>query len=223
MENRTAIVFGGTGLVGRYLVEELIRSMRYSTIKVFTRRPLEIEHIKVIEKIVDIENVELYKTDIRGDDLFISLGTTMRRAKSIKRYEELDRIMPANIAKAALKNGVQRVAVVSSLGANSKSRNYYARIKGEMENEILKLGFGREVIVRPSMLLGERREFRIAEFLAKPLIQLFGIIMVGKLKIYKGVHGRVVARAMIYLLGIMEDRKIYLTDELPGFSDQPAS
>ena len=218
MENRNAIVFGGTGLVGRYLVEELIKSQRYATVKVFTRRPLEVEHIKLIEKVVDVEDIESYAEEIRGDDLFICLGTTMRKAGSIKRYEELDRKLPFNIASEALKRGVSRVAVVSSLGANSSSRNYYARIKGEMEELILSLGFLRKVIVRPSMLLGERREFRLLELVSKPFVMLLGFIMVGKLSIYRGVHGRVVARSMICLLGMQEEKKIYLSDELPGLS-----
>jgi len=218
MENRTAIVFGATGLVGSYLVEELIINMRYTAVKVFTRRPLNIEHIKIIEKVVDVENVQSYGDLIKGDDLFICLGTTIRKAGSVKRVEELDRIMPLNIASRALDNGVKRIALVSSLGANPSSKSFYPRIKGLVEKDILGLDFKRKVIVRPSLLLGKRGEFRFMELLGKGFMKSLSFIFRGKLAIYKAVHGRVVAQAMITLLGIDENRTIYLSDELPALA-----
>ena len=214
MENRTALVFGATGLVGRYLVEELIMNMKYTSVKVFTRRPLEVEHIKVIEKVVDVESVDSYSDEIRGDDLFICLGTTIKKAGSVSRVEELDRVMPVKIASIALKNGVKRIAVVSAIGARSSAGNFYNRIKGLMEEDIIKLGFGRTIIVRPSMLLGKRSEFRLMETIGKGVMKGLSFIFSGKLRIYRAVHGRVVARAMITLLGIDENRTIYLSDEL---------
>ena len=120
--NKTAIVFGATGLVGGYLVEELIQNMGYSSIKVFTRRRLE--------HIVNVEEVNSYADLIRGDDIYICLGTTRKKARTIKRYEELDRDMPVNIAREAKKKGLGKIAVVSAIGANIKSRSYYNRIKG---------------------------------------------------------------------------------------------
>ncbi|MEZ4999826.1 MAG: NAD(P)H-binding protein [Bacteroidales bacterium] len=218
MENRTALVFGATGLVGRYLVEELIVNMRYTSVKVFTRRPLELEHIKVIEKVVDVENVDSYRDEIRGDDLFICLGTTIKKAGSVSRVEELDRVMPFKIASTAYENGVKRIAVVSAIGARSSASNFYNRIKGLMEEDITGLGFSRKVIVRPSMLLGRRSEFRLMETLGKGVMKGLSFIFTGKLKIYRAVHGRVVARAMIALLGIDEGRIIYLSDELEGLA-----
>lgn len=220
MENRTAVVFGATGLIGRYLVEELIISMRYSAIKVFVRRPLHLEHIKVIEKTVDIADIDSYGDMITGDDLFICLGTTIRKAGSVSRVEELDRILPFKIASKARLNGIKRIAVVSSIGADSGSRNYYSRIKGLMESDILSLGFKRAVMVRPSLLLGKRDEFRLMEGLAKFFMVGLGFLFSGKLKIYKAIHGRVVARAMIYLTGIEEDRTIYLSDELHQMGEE---
>lgn len=214
MENRSAIVFGATGLVGSYLVEELIRNMKYGTIKVFSRKPLNIEHIKVVEKVVDVEDVASYADLIRGDDLFICLGTTIKKAGSVARVEELDRNMPVNIAVAALKNGAERIAVVSSLGARSGSKNFYSRIKGLMEEDIIRLSYSRTVITRPSLLLGKRNEFRLLETMGKGVMTALSFLFIGKLKIYRGIHGRVVARAMITLLGIDEEKIIYLSDEL---------
>lgn len=201
-------------MVGAYLVEELIKNMKYTAIKVYTRRPIGIEHIKVIEKIIDVESPASYSDDLRGDDLFICLGTTMRRAGSIKRYEEIDRDLPVSIAKASFNKGVSRIAVVSSIGANSDSKSYYSRIKGEMEKGILEVGFERTVIARPSLLLGERKEFRLLEKVAKAFAWLFSFLMTGRLKVYKAIHGRDVAIAMIDLLAETSDKTIYLSNEL---------
>lgn len=217
MENRTALVFGATGLVGRHLVEELIRSMRYTTVKVFTRRPLNIEHIKVVEHLVDISDVPSYSDNIRGDDIFIAIGTTLRKAGSVSREEETDRHMVVRIASEAKKRGAGRIAVVSSLGADATAKNFYRRIKGEMENDIKNLKFNRTVIARPSLLLGKREDFRLFEEVAKIIAIPLNFILRGKLSIYRAIHARTVARAMIYLAGTEENRCIYLSDELQQF------
>ncbi len=220
MSNRTAIVFGATGLVGKSLVEELIKNMGYTAIKIFTRKKLGIEHIKIIEHIVDLENVESYSQEMRGNDLFICIGTTMKQAKSIKRYEEIDRDLPFNIASTAKLKGLERVAVVSAIGANVESKNYYNRIKGEMEAMIMGLNFERTVIARPSLLLGKRDGFRLMEGLGRLFSRLFSFILVGKLRIFRPIYGRDVAIAMIKTIAEASDRKIYLSDELQQISDR---
>ncbi len=212
--NKTAIVFGATGLIGKYLVEELIQNMRYSSIKVFTRRKLDIEHIKVIEHIVDVENIDAYADQIRGDDLYICLGTTRKKTASISRYEQIDRDMPVNIARVSRSKGVSKVAVVSSLGANAESKSYYPRIKGEMEAGISDLAFDSTVIVRPSLLLGDRSEFRFGERMATVFMKAFAFILRGKLGVYRAIEGRDVALAMIDLLAMEGAKKIILSDEL---------
>lgn len=213
MNNRTAVVFGATGLVGSYLLEELIKNIKYSAIKVFTRKNLAIEHIKIIEHIVDVENIDSYKDEIRGNDLFICIGTTYRKAGSVKRVEEIDRDLTSAIGEISFKKGIEKIAVVSAVGANIKSRNYYNRIKGEMEQKITGLGFNRIVIVRPSLLLGKRDEFRLMESVGKMFMKLFSFMMVGRLKKYRAVHGRDVASAMICALGESSDKIFYESDE----------
>lgn len=219
MNNRTALVFGATGLVGKYLIEELIQNMGYTAIKVFTRRKLDIEHIKVIEHIVDVEKVSGYEDLIRGDDLYICLGTTMKKAGNIKRYEELDRDMPVNIARSALKKGIKRVAVVSAIGANLKSRSYYNRIKGEMEAGLQNLKFETHVIARPSLLLGDRTEKRVMEKVAVVFSKVFSFVLRGKLSVYRAIHGRDVAIAMINLMFRTEEKSIFLSNELQSIAD----
>ncbi len=218
MINKTAIVFGATGLTGSALVNELIQNMRYTAVKVFARRALDLEHIKVIEHVVDIENPDEYKDLIKGDDLFICLGTTRRKAGSVKKMEEIDRDLPLAIAKAALLNGVRNIAVVSSIGANPASRNYYSRIKGELEQAVLSMQFKRKVIVRPSILLGKRGELRILEAIAKVLMRSLGFLLTGKSKKYRGIRASVVARAMVRAVNESKGKEIYESDELVELS-----
>ena len=214
MTGRTAILFGATGLVGSRLLEELVRSSRYTRVKIFVRRPAGIEHIKIVEKIVDVENVESYSDELRGDDLYISLGTTMRKAGSIARYEQLDRDMVLEIASQAMARGVSRVAVVSALGASASSRNYYNRIKGEMEEGIVAKGFGRTVIGRPSLLLGERDEFRILEAAGKGFARLLSFMMAGSLRKYRAIEAHDVAIALVALMGEQSEETFYSSLQL---------
>lgn len=220
MSNRTAIVFGASGMVGSYLLEELIQNMRYTAIKVFTRKKLAIEHIKIIEHVVDVEKPESYKDLIRGDDLFICLGTTRKKAGSLSRYEEIDRDLPLNILRVSKTRGVKRVALVSALGANDKSRNYYNRIKGEMEKGVSEFNFETAIIARPSLLLGERNERRFFEKIATKLAPAFSIILSGKLKVYRAIHGRDVAIAMIDLIASSKAYKICLSHDLKTIADR---
>jgi uncharacterized protein YbjT (DUF2867 family) len=174
----------------------------------------------VQEFAVDFSNPESYSNQITGDDIFICLGTTIKKAGSVKKMEEIDRDLPVKIATAASANGVKRIAVVSSIGANPASSNYYMRIKGEMEQKIMKIQFENTAIVRPSMLLGERKERRAGEVAGKVVMKIMHPLLVGKMKKYRGIHGRDVARAMIAILLKDYVRTFYDSDELQMIADQ---
>lgn len=219
MNMRTAIIFGSTGLIGNLLLDELIQSKEYHRIKIFIRQQIEITHPKVEEFIIDFSKPESFLSKIQGDDLFICLGTTIKKAGSIKKMEEIDRDLPVLIASTASSNGVSRIAVVSSVGANPGASNYYLRIKGEMEAEILKLKFENIAIVRPSMLLGDRREKRTGELAGKVIIKTLHPLLVGKMKKYRGIHAANVAKAMVSILGKDQIKNIYLSDELQSIAD----
>lgn len=219
MAGRTAILTGATGLVGARLLEELVKGSMYSTIKVFTRRPLEIEHIKIVEKVVDVEKPASWAGELRGDDLFIAIGTTMRKARTIERYEQIDRDLVNGIASLALEKGVSRIAVVSSMGASPTSRNYYSRIKGEMEAGIMKLPFSRIVIGRPSLLLGRRSETRLFERIAQVLAPLFSAVMTGRMKRYRAIESGDVAIALIALMSEDSGSRVYDSAELQEAAD----
>jgi uncharacterized protein YbjT (DUF2867 family) len=155
-----------------------------------------------------------------GDDLFICLGTTIKKAGSVKKMEEIDCDLPVKIAELASTNNVKRIAVVSSLGASASSKNYYLRIKGKMEEGIMKLNFENIAIVRPSMLLGERKEKRTGETVGKIVMKTFKPLLTGKLRKYRAIHGKDVARAMITILQNDPGKNIYESDEIQKIADQ---
>lgn len=201
-------------MVGNILLEELINSADYSAIKIFVREPTGISEPKVEEIITDVSNPAGYSPKITGDDLFICLGTTIKKAGSVANMEKIDRDLPVQIAGLARNNGLKNVAVVSSIGAAETSRNYYLRIKAEMEKGILKLNFDNTAIVRPSMLLGERKERRRGEVVGKVVMKTFQPVLIGKLSKYRAIHARDVARAMILILQKKRGKNIIESDEL---------
>ena len=208
------MIFGATGLVGSYLVDELLKDSTYSEIHLFIRRPFESKNDRMVQHVIDFDRIKDFSNMITGGDLFVCLGTTIRKAGSVRRVEEIDRDYPITIAQNAHENGVKRIAVVSSMGANSKSRNYYMRIKGEMEEGIQALNFSKTIIARPSMLLGQRKEFRLGELIAKPMMVVMNPFLMGKFAKYRAIHGRTVARAMIRLINSEGGKVVYLSDEL---------
>lgn len=214
MEKKTAIVFGSTGLIGNLLVEEMVHSGLYSRVKVFVRQSTGVTEPLVDEIVNDFSDPESLAPFINGDDVYICLGTTIKKAGSVANMEKIDRDLPVTIAELAFNRGAKRIAVVSSIGASARSGNYYLRIKGEMEEGILKLAYENCAIVRPSMLLGERKEKRTGESIGKVVMKIMNPLMIGKIKKYKAIHGRDVARAMIFILQQDPGKKIYESDEL---------
>jgi uncharacterized protein YbjT (DUF2867 family) len=215
MEKRTALVFGATGLVGRALIEELCKSDRYDLIKIFVRSNTDFAgREKVKEFITDFDNLKALSDMISGDDLFICLGTTIKKAGSVARMEEIDRDLPVKIASIASGNSVEKLAVISSVGANPGSSNYYLRIKGEMENGLMKLKFTTLIILRPSMLLGDRNERRAGEEIAKIMMKFVGVLLIGKLSKYKGIDGMTVAKAMLKSIHEKTGTEILESDQI---------
>ena len=216
MEGKTAIVFGATGLTGSELIRQLLADDRYSKVKVFVRRHPGADHEKLITHVTDIADTDSYRDELTGADLFICLGTTIKKAGSVKAMEVADRDVPAAIARAARDNGVSSVAVVSSIGADSLSRNYYLRIKGEMEMEIAGTGFDRTIIVRPSILLGKRNEFRFGEEAGRVVMKGLKYLLIGRLRKYRGIEARDVAKGMIRLINVQPKPEaiVFESDEL---------
>ncbi len=192
---KKALVVGSSGLVGNFLLKILLFDIHYNEVEIWSRTPSEISHLKLKEKIVDYDAMaEMEVTPF--DDVYCCLGTTIRKAKSKEAFRKVDFDYVVELAKYSVKAGASKFIVVSSLGANIKSSNFYLRTKGEMEEAVKALAIPGIYIVRPSLLLGKRNDFRFGEYLAKKFMKFFGRFMIGKLKKYKGIHAKAVAKAM---------------------------
>lgn len=221
MSQRTALVFGGTGLIGKALTEELYKSQSYDKILLFSRKDTGFaDSSKIVNNIVDFNHPESFYGKIKGDDLYICMGTTIKKAGSIQKMEEIDRDIPVKLAKHACENMVNRIVVVSSIGANDRSSNYYLRIKGEMERNILENDFETIAIVRPSLLLGKRTEKRLGESVSKVFMNVLGFFLLGNLKKYRAIEGRDVAKAMIRIVLEEKGKRIIESDQIQKIADQ---
>ena len=194
--DKTAVVVGATGLVGAHLTRHLLSDDRYGLVKVFVRRPTGLDHPKLEEHVVDFDRIDSWKDSITGDELFSTMGTTLRQAGGKEAQYRVDFTYQYETARAATANGVGRYILVSSAGANPRARVFYSRMKGELEEAIKKLPFQRIVILRPSILTGERRKTRLGEQLGLVGAHILTRI-VPPLRKYRPIAGETVARAMI--------------------------
>jgi uncharacterized protein YbjT (DUF2867 family) len=188
---RTALLAGATGLVGSFLLERLLASPRYARVVVWARREIGKSHPKLEVEIVDFER--LAQRRLEADDVFCCLGTTIRQAGSQKAFHHVDFDYPVALAGAAARSGAKRFLVVSALGANKRSRVFYNRVKGEMEEAVRIAAVPKTTIVRPSLLAGPRAESRLGERIGLALSALLGPLL-GK---YRPIHAEHVAAAMI--------------------------
>jgi uncharacterized protein YbjT (DUF2867 family) len=209
-----ALVFGGTGLVGSYLLEELAGDPGYDSITSCVRTPKSAQNSRVKEVVVDFDKLKDNRVLFQADEVFICLGTTIKKAGSVANMEKIDRDLPVEIAQMAREGGVKKLAVVSSIGANESASNYYLRIKGEMEHGIRTFDFENIVIVRPSIILGNRKEKRFGESVGRALIKSLGFLLIGRLRRYRGIHARTIAKAMINIFKQDLQEVIYESDEL---------
>jgi uncharacterized protein YbjT (DUF2867 family) len=197
MSPRTALIAGATGLVGSHCLGHLRASADYGKLIVVTRRRLALKtHSKPEERVVDFDHLSA-KDAAGADDIFCALGTTIKKAGSQAAFRKVDFDAVVNLARAGIEAGAKRFIVVSSIGANPKSSNFYLRVKGEMEQAVSSLPFEAVHIMRPSLLLGPRQESRPGEQLAQAIMPLLNPLMLGPLRDYRAIPAETVARAMI--------------------------
>lgn len=168
---RSAVVLGGTGLVGQELVQQLVSDNAYEKVTLLLRRSSQNNHPKIDEHIIDFEKPETWQHHINGNVLFSALGTTIRVAKTKEAQFRVDHDYQLWAAQAAAKNGVANYVLISSAGANEKSPIFYSRIKGQLENEVSALGFESCNLLRPGILDGDRAEHRTLERLSLKVLR----------------------------------------------------
>lgn len=196
---RTALLVGATGLVGGHCLDLLLSEPAHARVVVLGRRPLGRSHPRLEERVVDFDRLEETAGIGPVDELFCALGTTIAKAGSREAFQRVDHDYPLAAARLAARGGARSCLLVSALGADPASRVFYNRVKGETEEALQRLPLERVVILRPSLLLGERTERRRGEAVATALSRPLRALMVGPLRRYRPIPAREVAAAMVRL------------------------
>ena len=184
-------LLGATGLVGRHCLELLADDRAFDRVVVVARRRFgEATAPRVQGHLIDFDQLEAHADIFAVDQVICTLGTTITAAGSKERFRAVDYDIPIAAARMALRKGARHFLLVSSIGAGASSRFFYLRVKGELEDALRTLGFRSVTIVRPSVLLGDRGEFRVSEEIAKR----FGSLVPGR---WRPVHARDVAQALV--------------------------
>ena len=211
---KTALLFGASGLVGNHLLNQLISNNNYSKIKLFVRSTIDISDPKIEIIQTDFKNLENHKEDIIGDDCFFCIGTTKKNSPDKNEYRRIELEVPKQIAQIAKSNSVNSFVFVSSGYADPKSSGDYLKFKGEVEEELKRLNFPKLGIMRPSFLLGDRKEKRIGEKIGIFVFKLLSPLFLGPLKKMKPIHSATVAKAMIAITQNDSSQTIFESNEI---------
>ena len=195
--SRTALVAGATGLVGSHVLEFLLADAHWSHVVTVGRRTTSQRHAKLEQRVLDLGELETVRDFPHVDDVFCCLGTTIKQAGSQQAFRLVDHAFVVGLARAGLRAGATQFLLVSAIGADPESRVFYSRVKGETEAAIRKLPYQSIQIFRPSLLLGERAEFRLGEQIAMLGAPVLPALLFGRLRRYRPIQAATVARAMV--------------------------
>ena len=214
MTNRTVIIAGATGLVGRELLRGLLADPTVDHVHAVGRRAPAVVSPKLTAHVVDFAALPPLPP---ADELYLALGTTIKAAGSQAAFRAIDHDANLSVAKAALASGSRRVGLVSAMGADAKSRIFYSRVKGELEDELTSLPFEGLVIARPSLLVGARAELgqpsRPGEEWGNTLNRIFGFLIPAN---YKPIEASDVAHALLTLVPSVRGKRILLSGAMRG-------
>jgi len=195
--NKTALIFGATGLIGGHLLDLLLQHTAYQKVVTFGRSKIEKSHPKLTQEIVDFDQPDTFAHLVKGDDIFCCLGTTRKKAGK-EGFYKVDFTYCFNAAKLGLDNGAKQFLLISSMGADADSMFYYNQVKGEIEDALKKLSYPSIRILQPSLLLGEREESRLGESIAQKVMGGIDKVAGNVLGKYGPIEAKEVAQAMIY-------------------------
>jgi uncharacterized protein YbjT (DUF2867 family) len=214
-ENKTALIAGATGLVGSSLLQQLLAESYYSKIIVLLRKPINIKDSRLVQLIVDFNNLEKYANELKANDVFCTLGTTIKKAGSKEAFRKVDYEYPVKLASITHKNGAEKYIIVTAIGADANSLIFYNKVKGETEEKLKSLQLKHLYILQPSLLTGDRKEHRTGEKIAIMASNYFNHILLGPLRKYRSINANVVAFGMIYAAKhFTEKMKTVLSDEI---------
>ncbi|MFV1449718.1 NAD(P)H-binding protein [Maribacter sp. HS] len=208
---KTAIILGASGLTGGLLLEKLIVDDRYESIKLFSRSSIKGLPNKVMQYIGDLLELEHFKNDFTGDEVYCCIGTTAKKTPDKSLYRDIDYGIPVAAAKLAKANGINTFLVISAMGANKKSSVFYNRTKGEMEQEVLNQAIPRTSILRPSLIGGERNEQRLLEKIGLVVFKVIQPLFIGLLKKYRIINADSIAQAMLNLANTTSNTDVIIT------------
>lgn len=197
--SKNAVLLGASGLIGSQLLPLLLASDAYHQVTILVRSSLNITHPKLKEVLVDFGNTNQLKEDLPDDPVvFCCVGTTRKKVKGdMNAYRKVDFDIPVTIGKLAAEKNAATYLLVSAVGADENSGNFYLKLKGETESALIKLNIPSLYLFRPSLLLGKRNESRIGEFIAQKIMPLLSFLFSGKYSLYKPIDAENVAKAML--------------------------
>lgn len=199
MNSRSALLLGATGLVGGHCLALLLAHPAWSRVVVLGRRTLPREHPKLEQHVVDFDQLDSHTECFGAEDVFCCLGTTIKQAGSEEAFRRVDFGYVTQAARVASTRGAEQFGLVSALGADADSRVFYNRVKGEAEDAVRALPFQSVHILRPSLLLGKRKEFRLGERIAEAATRPIRPLMRGPLRRFRPIPARAVAAALVRL------------------------
>ena len=211
---KTALVFGSSGLIGGHLLYQLIKNDNYNKIKLFVRSEISFNEPKIEIIKTDFNYLENHKEDIKGDDCFFCIGTTAQNSPDKNEYQKVELDIPKKIAQIAKANSVNSFIFVSSIYANPKSSGDYVKFKGLVEEELKKLNFPNLGILRPSFLIGDRKENRVGEKIGILTFRLLSPLLVGPFKKMRPINSERVANAMIKIANKNSEKTVFESNEI---------
>ena len=211
---KTALLFGSSGLVGGQILNRLTNDVNYSKIKIFVRSEPEIQSNKLEIIKTDFNDLENFKDYIKGDDCFFCIGTTKQNSPNKNEYQKVELEIPKKIAQIARANSVNSFIFVSSIYANPNSSGDYVKFKGLVEEELKKLNFSNLGILRPSFLMGDRKENRVGEKMGILTFRLLSPLLLGSFKKMRPINSEKVARAMIKIANENLEKTVFESDEI---------
>ncbi|CAN0602773.1 unnamed protein product, partial [Ectocarpus sp. 12 AP-2014] len=196
---------------GGLLLKKLIVDDRYESIKLFSRSSIKGLPNKVKQFIGDLLELEQFKNDFTGDEVYCCIGTTAKKTPDKSLYRDIDYGIPVAAAKLAKANGINTFLVISAMGANKKSSVFYNRTKGEMEQEVLNQAIPKTSILRPSLIGGERNEQRLLEKIGLVVLKVIQPLFIGPLKKYRIINADSIAQAMLNLANTTSNTDVIIT------------
>jgi len=216
---KTALLFGSSGLIGGHLLNRLIQNNNYNKVKIFVRSEPELKDSKIEIINTDFNNLKKHREDIKGDDCFFCIGTTKKNSPDKNEYRRVERDIPIEIADIAKANLVSSFIYVSSGFADPKNLGKYLRYKGEVEERLKKLNFKKLGIIRPSFLMGKRKEKRFGEKIGIFIFKLLSPLLLGPLKKIKPIHSEKVANVMIKVANENLQKSVFESNEIAALDN----